>query len=89
MKLGVRIGVVLGVSLLVLALVGLASYRSIRQFLQTAELARQTKDVLQTIDSLVSHVADAESARRGYFLTNEESYFRQFQAALENNGSPR
>jgi PAS domain S-box-containing protein len=84
MKLGLRIGLVFGVSLLVLALIGVASYRSIHQFLETAERARGTQEVLQTIASFSFNVAGAESARRGYFLTNEETYFRQFQEHIEN-----
>jgi len=79
----IRFKVLLGFGLAILAVAAIAflSIRSTRSFIQTAEWVSQTHRVLETHESMLRHLMEAESAARGYLITGDELLLDFFQQA--------
>ena len=73
----------LGVAALVLSAVVALSYRQWEQFRRANVQAAQTRDVIDSIDQLLSSVTDAETGQRGYLLTGEDRYLEPYNQALQ------
>src|SRR5919199_3314828 len=69
----------LGLALLLLVIVGGASYRSITRLLVTDKWVKHTYTVLEEIDDVRSALKDAEQGRRDYILTKDETYLETFE----------
>ena len=89
--LSIRFKVLLGFGLAILAVVIIAflSIRSTRSFINTAEWLSHTHRVLETHESMLRHLMEAESAARGYLITGDElmrDFFQQASAAGTSDG---
>lgn len=67
-----------GLSLLVLIISSVASYISIRQLSDQAELVNHTNVVIQKAEKAFSLLKDAESGQRGYLLTGSNTFLAPF-----------
>ena len=79
----IRLKVILGFGLAFLALVIIAflSFQSTRSFIRNAEWVSHTHRVLETHESMLRHLMEAESAARGYLITGDELLLDFFQQA--------
>ena len=72
-----------GVAALVLLAVAAFSYRQWEQFKRANAEATQTRDVVDSIDQLLSSLTDAETGQRGFLLTGEDRYLQPYNQALQ------
>ncbi|RZK82535.1 MAG: response regulator [Pedobacter sp.] len=81
LKNNLRIG--LGLSLLILFITSAASYTSIKNLVQSAELVNHTNNVLSNLDGVMSTLKDAETGQRGYLLTGDKVFLEPYNGAKE------
>jgi len=72
--LGRKIAAAIAFGLLMLALVGVMSYRSIHEFIQSAGGVTRGQRAMVLIEATLGDVASAESEARGFILTGEENF---------------
>jgi len=79
----IRLKVLLGFGLafLALAIIAFLSFQSTRSFIRNAEWVSQTHRILETHESMLRHLMEAESAARGYLITSDELLLDFFQQA--------
>lgn len=73
----------LGVAALLLMAIVALSYREWGQFKRANLDAAQTREVVDSIDQLLSSVTDAETGQRGFLLTGEDRYLQPYNQALQ------
>ena len=74
--------VVLGVAALVLmGMVGV-SYHEWRQYRRANADAARTREILNSVDGLLSSMLDAETGQRGFLLTGEDRYLEPYNQAV-------
>ena len=78
-----------GVAAAILVVIGMASYQSMRGFLETAELETRTYVVLSELKDVLSTVQDAETGQRGYIITGEARYLEPYKMALASGEQTR
>jgi CHASE3 domain sensor protein len=71
-----------GSALLILAVVGAVSYRSIVMSGESDRCVRHTYEVLENLQNLVSSVTAIESSYRGFVLTGKEFYLEPWRASV-------
>ncbi|MBB2150215.1 response regulator [Pedobacter gandavensis] len=76
-----RIG--LGLSLLILFISSLASYKSITSLIRSAELVHHSNEVITGLEEIISTLKDAETGQRGYLLTGENIFLDPYDGAKE------
>lgn len=67
---------------LLLLVIGLFSYFSIRQLLDATDKRLQVTRTQNTAEQILKEVIDMETAQRGYVLTFDEQYLQPYQQAL-------
>ncbi len=72
----------LAIALVTLLLMGLATYRNVREFAESADWVVHTQEVLASLEALSSDLAGAESTARAFYLTSEERYLSDYQTAI-------
>ncbi len=78
LSIGGKIGIGYGLILTALVVVGVVSFRNLRQLNSDAGWVLHTVQVLRSIQSLSSQVTEAESSERGYLLTRTPAFLDQF-----------
>ncbi|WP_316840926.1 response regulator [Pedobacter gandavensis] len=76
-----RIG--LGLSLLVLFISSMASYKSITSLIMSAELVHHSNEVITGLEEIISTLKDAETGQRGYLLTGESVFLDPYSGAKQ------
>ncbi len=71
------------VALTCLALVSLASYLSIQRLNENARWVDHTHDVLAGLQSLWSAITSAETAERGYVITEDPDYLSDYRQTVQ------
>jgi PAS domain S-box-containing protein len=69
-------------ALVVLGVMAVISYRSIRELVQNANTVSQTNAVLAELEATFSALKDAESGARGYVLTGDRAFLSHYDQAL-------
>lgn len=69
-------------ALVVLGVMAVISYRSIRELIQNANTVSQTNAVLAELEATFSSLKDAESGARGYVLTGDRAFLSHYDQAL-------
>lgn len=77
------------VALLLLAVIGVASYRSVMELLATNAVRAHTEDRLAASDDIFFHMSDAVANQRGYILTGDAAYLADYHAALSESQKDR
>jgi CheY-like chemotaxis protein/CHASE3 domain sensor protein len=72
------------ISVLLVLLVGVLSYKSIHQLESDSTMVEHTQKVIKTSDNLLQMVIDAETGMRGYVATNDKVYLDPYNEALPN-----
>ena len=70
-----------GLAILAVAVIALLSLQSTRAFIRNAEWVSHTHRVLETHESMLRHLMEAESAARGYLISGDELILEFFQQA--------
>ena len=78
-------GIVAGfaLTLLVLAVGSTLGYQNARHLDANRRLVTHTREVLGSLDALLSVLKDAETGQRGYLLTEDATYLQPYQDALQ------
>src|SRR5579872_2726296 len=72
----------LAIALLLLLGTGISTYMARDAFERSASQAVLTRQVVDTIDNLLSSMVDAETGQRGFLLTGRERYLEPYQRAV-------
>jgi signal transduction histidine kinase/DNA-binding response OmpR family regulator/CHASE3 domain sensor protein len=80
-KRNIQIG--FGLSLLVLIISSAASYISINALLNSSRLVNHTNEVIQELDQMMSIMKDAETAQRGYLLSDLEEFLEPYRGVQQ------
>ncbi|MEH2287140.1 response regulator [Nostoc sp.] len=83
LKIGIKIGASFALSLATLATIGLISYQSTNQLIETSRQERHTYQVLSQLEDLKLQLTNAETGQRGYVLTGEQRYLEPYNAAIQ------
>src|SRR5437879_4023829 len=84
MTIGTKIGSGLGLTLAILAAIGLISYSCTAKLVEANRTVAHTHEVLANLEALVSILKDAETGQRGYIITEDERYLEPYDAAVKN-----
>ncbi len=82
LTIGKRISLGFGLSVLLLLVVALMSYRSMRQLVEAARIREHTHEILHTSGALTEALVDAETGQRGYIVTGEDPYLEPYESAI-------
>ncbi|MEH2332646.1 response regulator [Nostoc sp.] len=83
LKIGTKIGVSFALSLATLTTIGLISYQSTNQLVETSRKESHTYQVLSQLEELNLQLTNAETGQRGYVLTGEQRYLEPYNAAIQ------
>ncbi len=72
-----------------LAAVAAVSYWSIARLTENVAWAEHTHQVLESLERLVSSTSDAETAERGYVITENARYLANYRQAVDSAGTLR
>jgi CheY-like chemotaxis protein/signal transduction histidine kinase/CHASE3 domain sensor protein len=72
-----------GISLLLLIVSAVASYVSIRNLLDSAELVNHTNEVQMKVENVLAILRDAETGQRGYLLTGDDIFLEPYNGAYD------
>ena len=67
---------------LILAVLGVASYYNTTNLTSTAQWVEQTHEMLDRLNALLHQITEAESAARGYFIAEKEEFLEPYGALL-------
>lgn len=85
LKSNLRLG--LGLSLIILIISSLASYMSIRNLIDSADLVAHSNSVMGNLDNTISTLKDAETGQRGYLLTGNKVFLEPYIGTKEKVNS--
>jgi signal transduction histidine kinase/DNA-binding response OmpR family regulator/CHASE3 domain sensor protein len=85
LKSNLRLG--LGLSLIILIISSLASYMSIRNLIDSADLVAHSNSVMGNLDNTISTLKDAETGQRGFLLTGNKVFLEPFIGTKEKVNS--
>jgi signal transduction histidine kinase/CheY-like chemotaxis protein/CHASE3 domain sensor protein len=74
-----------GISIILLMVSSIASYISIRNLLNSADLVNHTNQVINELNTLMLSLKDGEAGQRGYLLTRDRRYLSPYQDARERS----
>jgi len=77
-----QINVGLGLAVLIFIVTTVISYWSTVKFSETADRVAHTRQVLETLEALISTLRDAETDQRGYVITGDERFLELYQDAV-------
>ncbi|MCC5608390.1 response regulator [Nostoc sp. CHAB 5834] len=83
LKIGTKIGISFALSLATLATIGLISYQSTNELIQTSAKESHTYQVLSQLEDLNLQLTNAETGQRGYIITGEQRYLEPYNAAIQ------
>jgi CheY-like chemotaxis protein/signal transduction histidine kinase len=81
LKIGTKIGGGFALSLAILTTIGLISYQSTNELIETSDREKHTYQVLSQLQDLNSQLINAETGQRGYIITGEQRYLEPYNAA--------
>ncbi|MHC0063877.1 response regulator [Nostoc sp. UIC 10890] len=84
LKIGTKIGISFALSLATLTTIGLISYYSTNELIETSSKENHTYEVLSQLEDLNLQLTTAETGQRGYIITGEKRYLEPYNAALES-----
>src|SRR5215831_11753557 len=72
------------IALILLLIIGAASYRTTNRLVESQELIAHTHQVQTYVEDLRSDLIEAGYARRGYLISGDESFVTRYQAAVDD-----
>ncbi|MBD2562935.1 MULTISPECIES: response regulator [Nostoc] len=83
LKIGTKIGISFALSLATLTTIGLISYQSTNELIETSRKESHTYQVLSQLEDLNLQLTNAETGQRGYIITGEQRYLEPYNAAIQ------
>jgi CheY-like chemotaxis protein len=83
LKIGTKIGSGFAISLAILATIGLISYQSTNELIETSRRENYTYEVLSKLKDLNLELRNAETGQRGYIITGEQRYLEPYNLATK------
>lgn len=83
LKIGTKIGISFALSLATLTTIGLISYQSTNELIETSGKESHTYQVLSQLEGLNLQLTNAETGQRGYIITGEQRYLEPYNAAIQ------
>ncbi|MCC5646130.1 response regulator [Nostoc sp. CHAB 5824] len=83
LKIGTKIGISFALSLATLTTIGLISYQSTNELIETSRKESHTYQVLSQLEDLNLQLTSAETGQRGYIITGEKRYLEPYNAAIQ------
>lgn len=80
--IGKKITTAVAIGLLGLLITGAISYVNVSRLRQTSEWVTHTHQVLETKETILSLLKDAETGQRGYLITGEQRYLEPYNNAV-------
>ncbi|HVY75853.1 MAG TPA: CHASE3 domain-containing protein, partial [Puia sp.] len=74
-----------GLSLILLLGSSVAAYLSIQNLLHSSEWVNHTYRVINELENVVAPIKDAESAQRGFLITNDPLYLDPFEGSFQQS----
>jgi PAS domain S-box-containing protein len=74
-------GMGLAVAGMILLLVAVLLYRNGRSFIESSEWVSHTHEVLAELETILSTLAEAQTATRGFIITGQEAFLEPYRAA--------
>src|SRR5690242_6900367 len=78
------VALVFSTALLILIVLGISSFWSTRQLILGRALRRQSRELSDTLEDLLSLLDAAETSQRGYLLTGDSSFLDHYHGFLES-----
>jgi CHASE3 domain sensor protein len=79
---GRKLALGFSIPIVILAMVSVVGYRTIREMNDNDSLVRHTYEVQKQLDNVLAHVVDAETGHRGYLITGKPEFLRPYEDAL-------
>ncbi|MCC5661547.1 response regulator [Nostoc sp. XA010] len=83
LKIGTKIGISFALSLATLTTIGLISYQSTNELIESSGKESHTYQVLSQLEGLNLQLTNAETGQRGYIITGEQRYLEPYNAAIQ------
>ncbi|WP_404827139.1 CHASE3 domain-containing protein [Dendronalium phyllosphericum] len=83
LKIGTKIGSAFAISLGLLTTIGLISYQSTKELIETSYWEKHTYEVLSQLKELNIELKNAETGQRGYIITGEQRYLEPYNVAIK------
>ncbi|MEH1969211.1 response regulator [Nostoc sp.] len=83
LTIGSKIGISFALSLATLTTIGLISYQSTNELIETSRKESHTYQVLSQLEDLNLQLTNAETGQRGYIITGEQRYLEPYNAAIQ------
>jgi CheY-like chemotaxis protein/CHASE3 domain sensor protein len=83
LKIGTKIGAGFALSLAILSTIGLISYLSTNELIETSRKENHTYQVLSQLEDFNFQLTNAETGQRGYIITGEQRYLEPYNAAIQ------
>ncbi len=77
-----QIVVGLGLALLIMSLIGVVSYRSTVDLIESNQAVTHAQTVLTELTGTLSTMTDAETGQRGYIITGDEHFLEPYSRAI-------
>jgi CHASE3 domain sensor protein len=74
-----------GFSLLILLGSSVASFFSIQNLLNSSQWVNHTYEVISNLNDVVAPIREAETAQRGYLITNDPVFLEPFHGSFEES----
>jgi PAS domain S-box-containing protein len=71
-----------GITLVLVLINGLISYRNIFKLVENERIVRQSHQVIAVLEDTLSTLKDAETGQRGYLLTGQDQYLEPYNSAI-------
>ena len=75
-----------GVALALLVVIGIVSYFSVVRLSANSANVAHSQEVMRLIDQIVGAATEAESAHRGFIISGDEKFVRQYDAVVSDTG---
>ncbi|OKS87382.1 response regulator [Mucilaginibacter polytrichastri] len=72
-----------GLSLLLLIISSIVSYISITNLLASSQMVDHSSSVIQSLETVISTMKDAETGQRGYLLTSRDEFLEPYNGSYE------
>lgn len=68
--------------LIILVIIGVASYKNLFQLIENNRLATKNRVILKKLEVVLTKITDAETGQRGYIITGDERYLEPYHVAI-------
>jgi methyl-accepting chemotaxis protein len=79
-SVGTKIAAGYALALIILAVLGVVSYRNTTGLIEAMQMSTHTHQVLENLERALSTLKDAETGQRGYIITGEDRYLEPYQS---------